>query len=76
MAKLKQEIKDEAQSEGARAPKYDRRKNIIAMVVCILIALAIWVYARNIEIKNEQAQTPVGDVQTDQADTTAPEGDA
>ena len=44
-----------------------KKGGIIAFIICVFIALAIWTYAKNAEIKNEN--NPEGDGQTTEIGT-------
>lgn len=70
MAKINQKIEDNKHDDGTYVIKRNRTESVIAFVVCLLIALAIWVYAKNSEQinadsgaqdgpANESAQTDV-----------------
>lgn len=39
-----------------------KKGGIIAFIICVLIALAIWTYAKNAEIKNEEIPEGEGQV--------------
>ena len=60
MAKIKQKIEEKKHDDGTYTVKKNRTESVIAFVVCLLIAMAIWVYAKN----SEHAGT---DVPTDDA---------
>ena len=46
-----------------------KKGGIIAFIICVLIALSIWTYANNVEIKNENNLE--GDGQTTEISTGA-----
>ena len=72
----KREIKENVHDDGTYVVKKNRKESIIAFVICVLIALAIWIYARNAEIKeeNEQLPPPSGDQQSEQIPPPGSEG--
>jgi len=41
--------------DGTYVVKKNRTESIIALVVCVLIAFAIWVYAKNTELREDGA---------------------
>ncbi|MBE6547007.1 MAG: hypothetical protein E7668_06165 [Ruminococcaceae bacterium] len=51
MSKRKQ--KEWNADDGSYVVKKNRKLNVIAFVVCFLIALVIWIYATNTEDKNK-----------------------
>ena len=51
-------VKEKVQESGTHGEKKRSKGSVIAFVICVLIALAIWIYAKNTEIKNENAQAP------------------
>ena len=71
----KRKIEENVQTNGASTVKKNKKESIVSIIICILIALAIWVYAKNVELKNEAAQTPVGgEPQTAQTSADSAEG--
>lgn len=72
----KREIKENVHDDGTYVVKKNRKESIIALIICVLIALAIWIYARNAEIKeeNEQQPPPAGDQQSEQISHPGAEG--
>ena len=54
--------------DGTYVVKKNRKESIIALIVCILIAFAIWVYAKNAEIREANEQPPVSEPTTEQGD--------
>lgn len=71
--KMAKHIKDEnTYDDGTYVAKKSKKGNIIALIVCMLIAFAIWIYAKNAEIKelNEQTTAPENQM-TEQANGTA-----
>ncbi len=58
MAKHKKD--ENAYDDGTYVAKKSPKGNIIALIICVLIAFAIWIYAKNDEIKelNEQPPAP------------------
>lgn len=65
-------IKDEnAYDDGTYVTKKSTKGNIIALIVCVLIAFAIWIYAKNAEIKELNEQPPASENQiTEQANSS------
>ena len=65
MAKRKIDKNIHDDENGASAGK-KKKGGVIAFVICLLIALVIWTYAKNAEIKDENAQNALtsGEVQT------------
>ena len=62
MAKIKKKIEDNKHDDGTYVVKRNRTESVIAFVVCLLIAMAIWVYAKNSEqmnTDNPSDNTPV-----------------
>ena len=51
-------VKEKVQESGTRDEKKRSKGSVIAFVICILIALAVWIYAKNAEIKNDNTQAP------------------
>lgn len=47
-----------AHDDGSYAKKSNKKINIFAFILCLLIAFVIWLYASNLE-KNTQAETNV-----------------
>lgn len=70
------EIKENVHDDGTYVIKKNRKGSIIAFIICVLIAVAIWIYARNAEIKEEAEQMPppVGEQQSEQLPPPAAEG--
>ena len=64
------EIKENVHNDGTYVVKKNRKESVIALIVCVLIAFAIWIYAKNAELKEHKEQAPTGDVQ--QTETVAP----
>jgi lysophospholipase L1-like esterase len=56
MSKRKQDEK--MHDDGTYVVKKSRKGNIVAFVLCALIAMIIWLYATNDEKKEAEAQTP------------------
>ena len=70
----KRNLEENIQEDGARTVKKNKRESIVALIICLLIALAIWVYAKNAELK-ENAQAPSGgEPQVTQSSTEGAEG--
>ncbi len=58
-------IKDEiVHDDGTYVVKKNRKESIVALIICILIAFAIWIYAKNAEIKENSEEPPISDSQT------------
>ena len=51
MSKRKQN--EQNHDDGSYVVKKSRKRNIIAFILCLLIALVIWLYASNIEQKKQ-----------------------
>ena len=58
----KRKIDENVREDGSTIVNGKKRGGIIAFIICVLIALAIWTYAENVEIINEN--TPEGEGQT------------
>ena len=61
------EIKENVHNDGTYVVKKNRKESVIALIVCVLIAFAIWIYARNAELQEHKEQAPSGDVQQTEA---------
>ncbi len=72
----KREIKENVHDDGTYVVKKNRKESIIALIICVLIAFAIWVYAKNAEIKEESEQLPppTGEHQSEQVPPPGAEG--
>lgn len=55
MSKRKQE--EAVYDDGSYVVKKSRKTNIIAFVLCVLVALMIWLYATNMESKEQEEQS-------------------
>ena len=64
------DIKENVHNDGTYVVRKNRKESIIALIVCVLIAFAIWIYARNAELKGQKEQAPTGDIQ--QTESVAP----
>ena len=51
---LKRKKNEQINDDGTYVVKKNNKMNIGALIVCILIAFAIWVYAENAEAKEKQ----------------------
>ena len=72
MAKMKHKNEEKNYDDGTYVVKRNRTESIIAFVVCLLIAAAIWVYAKNSEQKNTDAPSQDGPAeQSEQTDVQA-----
>ena len=70
MAKRKQD--ELMHDDGTYVVKKSRKKNIVAFILCVLVALIVWLYASNVEQKlQEEAKLPNNSVMS--ADTTLDE---
>ena len=49
----KRKIEENVYEDSNSTVSGKNRGGIIAFVICVLIALAIWTYAKNVELKNE-----------------------
>ena len=58
----KRKIEENVYEDGNNAVGGKKKGGIIAFVICVLIALAIWTYAKIVELKNESPQE--GDIPT------------
>lgn len=58
------EKKEKVLDDGTYVVKKNRKGDIIAIIVCVLIALVIWVYAKNAEIKEQNENAPDNGGQT------------
>ncbi len=58
--------------DGTYVVRKNRKESIIAFIICILIAFAIWIYAKNAEIKENSEEPPVSEAETtEQAEASA-----
>ena len=76
MAKNKQKnnekIEDNKHDDGTYTVKRNRTESVIAFIVCLLIAMAIWVYAKNSEqMNNDGPSEDIPAAQSQQADAQA-----
>ena len=55
MSKRKQD--ESMHDDGSYVVKKSRKGNIIAFVLCVLIAFIIWLYATNMENKEKETHT-------------------
>ncbi len=51
MAKQKQN--EHVENDGTYVVPKNRKKNILAFILCVLVALLIWIYASNMEDKEK-----------------------
>ena len=51
----KHKIDENMHEDGNSTVSGKKKGGIIAFIICVLIALAIWTYAKNVEFKNENA---------------------
>ena len=47
---------NEMREDGGAAPKKKRKHNLFSLIVCLLVAFVIWLYASSLEKKDEEAQ--------------------
>lgn len=45
---------NEMREEVAAAPKKKRKHNLFSLILCLLVAFIIWLYASSLEKKNEE----------------------
>ena len=70
--KDKEQIEDNKHDDGTYTVKRNRTESVIAFVVCLLIAMAIWVYAKNSEqMNNDGPSDDIPAAQSQQADAQA-----
>ncbi|MBQ8849951.1 MAG: hypothetical protein IJ011_06460 [Clostridia bacterium] len=63
----KREKNENVYDDGTYVVKKNRKESIIAFIICVLIAFAIWIYAKNDEIMKADEQPPMpSDQQTEQ----------
>lgn len=56
---------DERENISEENPvKKDRRNNIIAFIICILLAFTLWLVIRNTDVDNDKELPPVNNEQT------------
>ena len=60
--------------DGSYVVKKSRKHNILAFILCVLIAFFVWLYAANTEKKEKNQENEVGQVQTVQTEALASEG--
>ena len=72
----KRNIEEKIQEDGTHGGKKRSKESIVALIICVLIAFAIWIYAKNAEIKDESGQipTPANEQQTVSDDRVCTEG--
>ena len=56
MAKRKQ--MENMHDDGSYVVKKSRRGNVVALIVCFLIAVLLWLYVTNAELKRQNASAP------------------
>ena len=72
MANMNRKNEENKRDDGTYVVKSNRTERIIAFIVCLLIAFAIWVYARNAEyISGAQDGADSPDTPTEQSDSKA-----
>lgn len=64
------EMNENVHNDGTYVVKKNRKESIIALIICVLIAFAIWIYARNAELQEQKEQLPIPD--GPQAETSVP----
>ena len=47
---------NEMREDGVATPKKKRKHNLFSLIVCLLVAFVIWLYASSLEKKNEEEQ--------------------
>ena len=60
MADKNRKKEENKHDDGTYVVKSNRTERIIAFVVCLLIAMAIWVYAKNSDMMNVDNNTQDG----------------
>ena len=63
----KKEKNENIRDDGTYVVKKSRKASVIAIIVCFLVALVIWCYAKADAIKNVEGGEPEGTGQTEKA---------
>lgn len=74
---MKRNKNEHASSDGTYVVKKNKKMNIGALIVCVLIAVAIWIYAKNADEKEKlENSAAIKDAVADEVDKTKGESSA